>query len=295
MIMKYLKYIALASILLCGVSSCSEVDLDNNSIFDTEAAKRNEFDTWLLNNYIYPYNIDFKYRMEYKESDTGYNLVPTDLDKAIAMAKLVKYLWIDCYAEVMDNQRAFICTYGPKMIHLIGSPAYEEGQIKLGTAEGGLKVTLYNVNTLDPVKKDVEAMNKWYFSTMHHEFAHILHQTIEFQKEFYEVSSGKQTGAGWVNISDDIALTSGFITAYGSSEVHEDFAEIVANYVTHSPEWWNSRMAIAGNGANYIQQKLDIVKEYMSSSWGIDLDRLREIVQRRSVQVIFLDLKNLKD
>lgn len=293
--MKYFKYMVLASAFLCGASSCSEDKLDNDSIFNTEAIKRKNFDTWLLNNYINPYNIDFKYKMEYKESDTGYNLVPADYDKSVAMAKLMKYLWIDCYVEVMDNQREFICTNGPKMIHLIGSPAYEEGQIKLGTAEGGIKVTLYNVNALDPIKKDVETLNKWYFSTMHHEFAHILHQTIEFQKEFYEVSSGKQTGNGWNNISDDQALALGFITSYGSSEVHEDFAEIVANYVTHNADWWNGRMALAGKGATAIQQKLELVRTYMKDSWSIDLDLLRDIVQRRSIQVAFLDLKNLKD
>lgn len=56
------------------------------------------------------------------------------------------------------------------MIHLIGSPAYDNGKITLGTAEGGLKVTLYNINALNPNSVDVEMMNRWYFSTMHHEF-----------------------------------------------------------------------------------------------------------------------------
>ncbi|MDO4163626.1 MAG: putative zinc-binding metallopeptidase [Bacteroides sp.] len=293
--MKQLKYMLLFSLLLWGTTSCSDDSLDDNSIFDTEAVERNEFDTWLLNNYVYPYNIDFKYRMEYKESDTSYNLVPADFDKSVAMAKLVKYLWIDSYVEVMGNQRSFICTYGPKMIHLIGSPAYDEGQIKLGTAEGGLKVTLYNVNALDADVVDVAMLNRWYFRTMHHEFAHILHQTIEFQQEFYEISSGQYTGSGWVNISDETALARGFITAYGSNEVHEDFAEMVSNYVTHDADWWSEQMSIAGSGATYIEQKLELVKEYMTDSWEIDLDSLRDIVQRRSEQVIYLDLKNLND
>ena len=150
---------------------------------------------------------------------------------AARFAKLVKYLWIDAYVEVQGNNRDFICTYGPKMIHLIGSPAYDNGKITLGTAEGGLKVTLYNINALNPNSVDVEMMNRWYFSTMHHEFSHILHQTIEFPQDFYAVSSGKYIGNGWVNVSDEAALGMGFITAYGGSEVHEDFAELVANYV----------------------------------------------------------------
>ena len=158
--MKYIKYIALAAFFACGVCSCSEDSLDDQSVFSTEAPQRNEFDIWLLNNYVYPYNIDFKYRMEDKESDHDYNLTPADYDKSVAMAKLVKFLWIDAYTEVMGD-RTFICTLGPKMIHLVGSPAYDEGQITLGTAEGGLKVTLYNVNTLDPHNPDIEVLNFW--------------------------------------------------------------------------------------------------------------------------------------
>lgn len=181
------------------------------------------------------------------------------------------------------------------MIHLVGSPAYDEGQITLGTAEGGLKVTLYNVNTLDPHNPDIEVLNFWYFKTMHHEFTHILHQTVEFPKEFYEVSTGRYTGAGWVNITDEKALKRGFITNYASTEVHEDFAETVANYVTHDEAWWQQQLSIAGDGASYIDQKLELAKSYMTETWNIDLESLRDIVQRRSSEVVRLDLTNLND
>ena len=46
----------------------------------------------------------------------------------------------------------------------------------LGTAEGGKKITLYEVNSLDFENVDIEVLNEYYFKTMHHEFAHILHQ-----------------------------------------------------------------------------------------------------------------------
>ena len=209
------------------------------------------------------------------------------------MSKLVKYLWIDAYVEVQGNNRDFICTYGPKMIHLIGSPAYDNGKITLGTAEGGLKVTLYNINALNPNSVDVEMMNRWYFSTMLHEFSHILHQTIEFPQAFYAVSSGKYIGNGWVNVSEEAALGMGFITAYGGSEVHEDFAELVANYVTHDAAWWQQQLKIADEGATFINQKMEIVRNYMNEVWNIDLDKLRDIVQRRSEQVKYIDLTEL--
>lgn len=294
--MKCLKYITLILFIICGTSSCSEDSLDNQSVIDSSAPMRAEFDVWLLNNYVYPYNIDFKYRLEDHESDHDFNLVPAEVNKSVAMAKLVKFLWIDSYIEVMDNNREFVCTYGPKMIHLIGSPAYEEGQIRLGTAEGGLKVTLYNVNALDiQGPPDIEQLNFWYFKTMHHEFAHILHQTIEFPQEFYEISTGRYTGSGWVNISDEKALQRGFITPYASNEVHEDFAETIANFVTHDAAWWDEQLETAEDGAAYIEQKLDIARTYMTETWNIDLDKLRDIVQRRSADINYLDLNNLKD
>ena len=94
-----------------------------------------------------------------------------------------------------------------------------------------------------------------YSSAVHHEFSHILHQTIEFPQDFYAVSSGKYIGNGWVNVSDEAALGMGFITAYGGSEVHEDFAELVANYVTHDAAWWQQQLKIADEGATLIDAK----------------------------------------
>lgn len=293
--MKYLKYITLMLFFICGMTSCSEDKLDGQSIFLGTEQQRNEFDAWLLKNYVYPYNIDFKYRMEDRESDMNYNLAPSEFNRSVAIAKLVRFLWIDSYIEVMGNKREFICTYGPKMIHLVGSPAYDEGQITLGTAEGGLKVTLYNVNNLNAQNVDIEELNYWYFKTMHHEFAHILHQTIEFPQEFYEISTGMHTGGSWKNFTDEQALKRGFITNYASTEVHEDFAEIIANYVTHSASWWDKQMAIAGDGTAYIEPKLELARTYMQDTWNINLDTLRDIVQRRSVEVLNLDLINLKD
>ena len=290
---KYMAFLLVALTLAGVTTSCSEDDLSSKSNFDLETPIRTAFDEWLLDNYVAPYNIDFKYLFEYNESDNKYNLAPAELSKSIAMAKLVKFLWIDAYVEAQNFDRTFICTYGPKMIHLIGSPAYDNGMLTMGMAEGGLKVTLYNINALNPAKADVEIMNHWYFSTMHHEFSHILHQTVEFPQEFFEISSGKYTGNGWTNISDEDALKLGFITAYGSTEVHEDFAELVANYVTHDSNWWAKRLNIAGDAATYIEQKIDIVKTYLTEAWNIDLDQLRDIVQRRSEQVKFIDLTKL--
>ena len=58
--MNYFKYITIILFAICGLSACSEDDLDDRSIFEGTAIQRAEFDNWLLNNYVYPYNVDFK-------------------------------------------------------------------------------------------------------------------------------------------------------------------------------------------------------------------------------------------
>ena len=279
-----------------GSISCNEDALSDNSIFDTETPERNEFDNWLLTEYVDPYNINFKYRFEDKESDQQYNLVPAEYDKSVALAKLVKFLWLQSYEELMDDNGEFIKTYCPKIITLIGSKAYnpDSHSVVLGTAEGGLKVVLYNVNELDTENPDVEILNEWYFKTMHHEFAHILHQTKDYPIEYNEITVGKYTGPSWTNLTEEEALELGFISNYASTEPQEDFVEMIANYVTHNAQWWRERMDMAGDGKEALQQKLELVKEYLDLSWNISLDELRTIVQRRSAEISSLDLSSLK-
>ena len=275
--------------------SCSEDDLDPNSIFGgTETGKvPNEFDTWLLDNYTTPYNIEFKYRFEDMESDDEYNLVPADYDRAIALAKFTKYLWLESYEELLGPE--FIRTYCPRTMFLVGSPAYDtSGSVVLGTAEGGLKITLYNVNNISLTSIDVESLNYWYFKTMHHEFAHILHQTKDYSTDFNEITPSNYQGGAWVNLSDEEALDMGFVSAYASSETQEDFVEIISIYVTHTAEYWDSLVGSASaEGQGYINQKLELVKDYMTTTWGIDLDELRDIVQRRSQEVAQWDVNDL--
>ena len=380
-----IKYFIL-SVAALMLAACSEDALDSTSIFDKGSQiPKTEFDTWLQKNYVEPYNIDFKYRFEYKESDVSKNLAPADYDKSIALAKLTKYLWLESYEELMG--RDFIRTYAPKVLNLIGSVAYDSnGGVVLGTAEGGMKIVLYNVNSIDPDNIDMEFLNYWFFNTMHHEFAHILHQTKNYPTDFNEISKADYQSSSWVNLSDGEALAMGFVNNYASSETQEDFVQTIAFYITMSDEDWadlldqsivmvtdengdpvyeidpktgepvivtdaqgnpvpardsNGRIIYQrdangnyvwatdttdegeivydkdGNpvpeywkypvpeyekeimydytGYNKILQKLAMVKDYLKGSWGINLEELHKIVQRRQQEVAEgkLDLKSL--
>lgn len=293
-IMKTIKLFLLLFGATFFLWSCSEEQLDPNSIFKPDTSEKNEFDTWLYNNYTEPFNIQFKYRFDDKESDNSYNLVPAEYSKSVALAKLVKHLWIDAYTELMGEE--FLKKYSPRIFFLVGSPAYNsQGSIVLGTAEGGMKITLYNVNMIDVEDPDIEILNYWYFRTMHHEFSHILHQTKSYTTDFNLISAADYQSGSWVNLSDVEALRMGFVTPYGSSETQEDFVEVIANYVTHSEEYWQSLLAVAGDeGAEKIQEKFAIVKDYLLTSWDIDIEQLRTIVLRRSSEVASLDLTSLE-
>ena len=278
-------------LMISSFCSCQKDELNDKSIFDgKEKGKSTEFDQWLLHNYTYSYNIAFKYRMEDIESSMDYTLAPAEVDKARQIAKIVKHLWIEVYDEIAGIN--FTRTYIPKIIHLVGSGAYEDNGVIVGTAEGGLKVTLYKVNDLI---LDASFLNTYYFLTMHHEFVHVLNQTKNYDPEFDRISEGKYTGGDWYSVGATTALKRGFVDGYASSEPREDFAETLAVYVTNSADFWNTQLQKAGDtGAPVLKEKIAYIKAYMTDVWNIDLDQLREIIQRRSKEIDSLDFDNFK-
>lgn len=268
-----------------ALTACSNDDLSSDSIFDTSEVQRNEFDKWLKTNYTDPYNIEFNYLYNDKLSDNSYNVVPATLENSKAMAILMKHVWMDAYTEVAGEN--FLKKHCFRQMQLIGSPEYDsQGSIVLGTAEGGLKVLLFRINELDP--KDIYVnqndpyrsrytspldLNAWYFHTMHHEFCHILTQTINYSTDFQTISSGNYHSADWINVADANSAKEGFVTGYASGEYNEDFAETYSTYVTNSEEGWNKILA---NGVDTISSDTSYVdyvnadgeKEYATDANG---------------------------
>lgn len=291
---KNIYAILLAFVASFALMSCSDDDPSSESIFPTTSPKRDAFDKWLLENYTFPYNVEMKYKMEDIESDMKYHLVPADSAKTAKLSIIMKYLWFDAYNEVIGPD--FIKENMPRTIHFIGSPAYNsEGTMVLGTAEGGLKITLYMVNSLDDkTLKDYDTMNKYYFHTLHHEFTHILNQKIPYDQSFKLITESGYVSGDWYTIPDKTAHQAGFITPYAMVEPLEDFAEMLSGYVTMSQSEWNAILADAGTtGAASISAKLDIVRNYMQESWNVDIDELRAAVLRRANTLDAVDLKHL--
>lgn len=252
--MKRNKYISIIfSLLIVSVtlSSCAKDEFTETIFPDTGTeldpnSYSYKFDKWLQNSYLGVYNLEFRYKMQDVGADMNYNLVPAEFDKSEQLAVLTKYLWFDVYSKIAGPD--FLKMYGPRIIHLIGSPAYnpQSGTMILGLAEGGIKVTLFRVNDINT--SDIEAMNEFYFKTMHHEFAHILHQTKSYPKEFNLLSTGHYDSSNWQDRQEGVVNSLGFITPYASSETREDFAETIANYIVKTDADWEHILDYASRG-----------------------------------------------
>lgn len=277
-------------LLLAGafLGSCSEEEISGTN-FSTDPPERNEFDLWLLDNYVKEYNIDLKYHLDDIETDLSYNLIPADMEKSEKLARVIKYLWLESYDEVFDasgKNKNFMRKYAPKVILLVGSAAINPASSTevMGTAESGIKVVLYKVNAVDPT--DVDMLNEYYFKTMHHEFAHILHQTKNYPTEFNNLSSSDYSSTGWQNRTMEQAWKLGFVSNYASKQSEEDFVETIANYLVKPDTYWNNMLQVAGeSGAAKINQKLEMAKDWLSTSWNIDIDLLKSIVAKRSKNI----------
>jgi substrate import-associated zinc metallohydrolase lipoprotein len=281
---RYILSIAIVAAALTA-ASCVKDEMSPNSVIKVSQTQKNDFDRWLEANFLLPYNIDFKYRYEMNESDMNYFTIPADYEYSIVMAHLVKYLCVETYDEVAGI--SFTRSYFPKMFFLTGEWEYQNnGTIILGTAEGGKKIFLAGVNLLPQHMDSAEELNHYYIKTIHHEFTHILNQTIDYPVDFAMVTGADYVADSWSDSPyDKTFLKRGFITAYSQHSDTEDFAEMMSEYITHDQAWWDEQIAKAGAKGNLIEAKLDYVRNYMMDSFNIDLDQLRATVLRRQDDV----------
>ena len=276
----------------CGLTfvSCSEDDLSSESIITADKVEKTPLDYWLDANFVEPFNIAVKYRYEYNETNNSYYTVPARYDDAVLMAHILKYCCVDAYVDVAGLD--FTRRYFPKLFYLEGEWHYRNnGTFELGTAEGGRKIFLMGLNYLSGYYSDVETLNYYYMKTIHHEFTHILHQTVEFSAAYQLITPDNKTDK-WSNPEFKDYLVRGFISDYAQSNYHEDFAEMVSIYVTKSAEEWEALLAEAAGtakdpkpGRDLIEQKLNIMRAYMSDQWGIDIDKLRATILQREADV----------
>ncbi len=293
--MKALKILVFA--LSAGIifSACKKEDalgtVDNISGLGGDAWTPGVIDKWIFDTLTVPYNIAVKYKWDQGELQSDFNkvLVPPKEEKIVPLMGAVKHAWINPY--VTEAGTMFFKIISPKFFILVGSPAYERGAVKLGTAEGGRKVTLYDVNDFrikglpGYVLSDTENV-KQVFHTIHHEFAHILAQNIKYPVEFSQSSASAYT-SDWLNVFPEDAKNEGFISQYAISEAGEDWAEMVSLMIVEGKDWFDQYV----NSINYtgttpngttasvakarLRQKEAVVVSYFKQAWNIDFKSLQ--------------------
>jgi substrate import-associated zinc metallohydrolase lipoprotein len=252
--MKKIQYIftalLVAAVTAMSLSSCGEEKLgpsifpEGDDVLDPTATTY-QFDKFLKENFLDVYNLTFLYKMPDVSANMNYNLVPATYSNAVDLAVSCKYLWFDAYAALAGQE--FLKNYGPRIILLVGSQAISSATREPvdGLSEGGVKITLFNVNKMDATDK--VQMNENYFHTMHREFANILRQNRTYPTEFNTVSVGHYVPAEWRERGDEIS-SEGFVSRYASSENSVDFAETIACYIVFTDQQWEEMLNFAACG-----------------------------------------------
>jgi substrate import-associated zinc metallohydrolase lipoprotein len=245
-------------------------------------------DKWIFDNLTTPYNIAVKYKWDQPEIDLNKTVVPVKEEQVIPVMSAIKKAWIDVYEAEAGS--LFVKKYTPKFFILEGSGSYNpDGTTTLGTAEGGRKVVLYQLNyfwTKDMpghVPSDSTVV-KEVFHTIHHEFGHILHQNVMYPLEYKRINVGLYT-TNWNNISTKEARLDGFVTPYSISGPDEDFVEMVSIMLTEGREGFNRIVnGITGTSSNgttaevaqsRLRQKETLVVDYFKTVWKIDFYSLQ--------------------
>ena len=247
-----------------------------------EVLAKQEVDKWIEQTFTKPYNIEVKYRWDSYEVPLDRNLVPPLTEKVRPIMEGVKAIWIDPYEKVAGSD--FVKKFCPKQYILVGSANYNrDGTVTLGTAEGGRKVVLYTVNFFD--KKYVGSNNdfgslKQQLHTIHHEFGHILQQNVAPSIAYRQITPATYT-SNWYNVSEDEALSLGYVTTYSMSKPDEDFVEVLATLLVEGQTGYEAVILAAPNAAAKaaLRQKRQLVIDYMQNTYKINFATLQTLTQ----------------
>ena len=308
--MRHNKYIFSSLLALAGAAllfgGCKKNDDLVAPQFDRELKllqrQKSPVDAWIVEEFNKPYNIQVIWKWDTKEAGYNRNYIPPVEDNVKPFLTMLKQTFIKTYEENMG--KAFIKPLIPKQFLLLGEWGYQFGSRTLAQAEAGSKFVFYGVNYWDQKYDDFYPGMEYPFireavHTMYHEFGHILHQNKKFTEEFEKVS-GRDYTVRWTDFNEIEARVKGFMSNYSMLNHNEDFVELIAFYTTLTPEQWDARMHLgveaaengvvanpqvsdkpvdkkeAAEGLQAIKTKIAMVKEYLKSSWNIDLDEIRD-------------------
>lgn len=265
----------LASHLVLSCSKEEELPTDPIVGLGGETWVKGPIDNFINENFIKTYNIAVHYKWSPFEVNSARTLIPPKEEKVIPLMTAVREIWMKPYEK--NGPPNFLKTYSLSQFVLVGSPEYQSnGTIILGLAEGGTKITLFEVNNFD---LDNRPMVERILHTIHHEFAHILHQTIDYPQAWRGLSTQWYT-ATWYNSTNAEANAQGLITAYAKAAEREDFVETIAFLLVEGQEKFDAIVAANPSVADIFRTKEDLVVRYYSEVMKIDFRVLQADVRQ---------------
>lgn len=286
--MKNKKYIYSITILLCGMTllqSCKKEEVLNVDLsqYNIDSPVKSELDKWIGQTLTDPYNIELIYRFERNETDPARNISPIELNRVKPTVEAILYTFLKVYEDIAGPD--FIKKYTPKQFVLYGSPSYNSnGSITLGTAEGGRKIVLYELNELN-FSNSQQVRRK--MRTIHHEFTHIINQMVAIPPSFEQVTKADYE-ADWTNTtsnSEAISRSLGFISRYSRSAPGEDFAETVAHLIVEGQLYYDNYAKQSGSDAyQKLKRKEALVVDYFKQYYNIDFKAIQQAFAKVAIE-----------
>ena len=281
-IVKIYKAALIAGVLL--VASCAHEDQPTESRLDFSVPTKTDLDKWISTSFLDLYNINVYYEWDQNTVDNTRYLFPPKVEKVQPAMEVVKKIWIDSYTTIGGVN--FVKKIAPREFVLVGGVNLNtNGTLTLGLAEGGQRITLFQVDNLN---KKSRANVTQFIHTIQHEYVHILNQT----KPFDEQAWSKLTPVGYTSTwyTEPIATSRnlGFVTSYARLNIYEDFAETAAAILTSSKAEYDALLASVTDAtakAN-IKAKEALVVKYYKDAFNIDFYALRDQAQKNTDTVV---------
>ncbi len=281
-ILRYLYYLPLLSIIACSG------DDDSNAPIQEAELSTDPIDVYIRENFTDPYGVAVRYRYVDRYVDPNNRVTPPRQELVQPTIDFLTEYWVNPYLEIANGEEYLKNTI-PAEIVLIGSLIYaSDGLVVLGTADAGARITLTDVNSIDLENQE------WLFrqlGTIYHEYAHIMHQLFDLPPGFEEISPQGYTSRGsWFTLTEGEALQRGFVSPYGTSDVNEDFAEVVA-FILYEPNFFDEYIAEEAcndedceernEGRALLRAKYNAIVDHYQRNTGVDLLQLRDRIQER--------------
>ncbi len=282
------KSLLIIGVLLCVSTSCFD-DEKVSAPVKTYPVSNDPIDRFIQANFIDRYGVAVRYKFVDRYVDLNKRVTPPKRELVEPMLNFLTEFWIDPFINVSGGRR-FFENHVPAEVVFIGSTIYNaDGTVTLGTADAGARITLSEVNDIDPENR------AWVFrqlGTIYHEFAHIMHQRYNLPSSWQQISPQGYTSLGsWFNLTNEEALQRGFVSPYGTSTFNEDFAEIVAfllydpeffeKYIDDEPNCTTAACESRNEGRARLRRKYNAVLTHYQQFTGVDLLAVRELIQAK--------------